>query len=97
MPNLILVDVGFYDYDKTQLHRMNVITGDYLNPIYIHGTFEEQVIKLIYIMLVDTPEKIIFDKNGTGISFYNIFINIIKQEPFRRYFEVDAFGSVTYH
>jgi hypothetical protein len=60
MYNLILVDV---DYDRTIIHRMNVITGDYLPPVYLRD---------------DLPDKIIFDKAGKGHIFYYYFMERVR-------------------
>jgi hypothetical protein len=103
MYNLILVDVGFGSREKTVLHRMNVITGDYLTPFSMSGTFIEQMERLLQVILKDKPDKIIFDKNGTGLAFHSIFMHEVgylkhrESSQYRESFSVDEFGLITYY
>lgn len=89
MYNLLLVDV---ERNMTKLHKMNVITGDYLNPKYIVGSFDEQILMLHDIIKRDRPDKIIFDKAGYGYSFYARFMEMADNE----HYIVDAFGLIMY-
>lgn len=97
MCNLILVDVGYGDKERTQIHRMDVITGYYLPPVYIDGTLVEQILKLVEVINKDRPDKIIFDRSGIGMGFYEFFTELIKQDPYKRCFTVDAFGLITHY
>lgn len=97
--NLVFVDVGFSVYKvPTIIHRMNVITGDYLTPVvYNYGDMNEQVDRLIDLLLKDRPDKIIFDKFGRSISFYDCFMERAKySNKYRGLIEVDSFGLITY-
>lgn len=96
MYNLMFVEIGYQDRFPTVIHRMNVITGDYIAPLRVKGEYLKQIEDLSYIILRDRPDKIIFDKFGAGYGFYQTFINRIKYEPFCDLFTVDAFGLVTY-
>lgn len=103
MYNLILVDVGWGGRERTVLHRMNVITGDYLTPFSMSGTFQEQIAKLFEVVYRDKPDKIIFDKNGAGLAFHSIFMHEVgylkhrESSKYRESFSVDAFGLITYY
>jgi hypothetical protein len=88
MYNLLLVDV---ERDSTKLHRMNVITGDYLNPRYITGSLIEQSLMLSDIIRRERPDKIIFDKAGNGYALYSFFMQGVHID-----FTVDAFGLIMY-
>lgn len=90
--NLIFVDTG---RDRTCIHKMNVITGDYLMPRYISGNFKDQAKVLIDIVIKDRPDKIIFDKFGWGIGLYDEFRKIAKYD-YDNVLEVDSFGLITY-
>ncbi len=94
--NLIFVDVGLGDRFPTTLHRMNVITGDYLMPIYLRNVFINQIEDLASIILRDRPDKIIFDKFGGGFVFYENFMKRLKYEPYDKKIHIDAFGLITY-
>lgn len=94
--NLIFVDVGYSDRFPTTIHRMNVITGDYLPPIHMEGYFDIQIDELIEVILRDRPDKIIFSKLGVDYAFYEAFMHRIKFKPYREYLNVDAFGLITY-
>lgn len=94
MYNLMLVDA---DRDRTCLHKMNVITGDYLIPKYITGTFAEQAIHILDIIIKEKPDKIIFDKFGVGYGLYDAFMLTAKRSHiYSRLLEVDSFGLITY-
>lgn len=87
MYNLILVEAGRLE---TVVHRMNVINGDYLEPVVLDGELPYQVNYLIKLITQDKPDKIIFDKNGYGYHFYYYFMERVK---FTR-FSVDSFGLI---
>lgn len=89
MYNLILVDV---EKEFTRVHKMNVITGDYLKPVLLKGELPYQVNSLLKLIAEDRPDKIIFDRNGYGYPFYYYFMERAKFASF----EVDSFGLITY-
>lgn len=91
--NLMFVDVGHKD---STIHRMNVITGDYMPPIHLKENTLEQIDYICNTICADKPDKIIFDKAGIGYHFYALFIEISKQEPYRSIFSVDSFGLINY-
>lgn len=94
MYNLMLVDA---DRDRTCLHKMNVITGDYLAPKYITGSFAEQAKHILDVVLKDKPDKIIFDKFGIGYGLYDAFMLTAKQSHvYNKLLAVDAFGLIVY-
>ena len=95
----MLVDVGYAGHYKipTVVHRMNVITGDYLSPIRINGNYQYQIEELCSLILIDKPDKIIFDKSGYGYQLYQGFMNRIKFKEYRKYFTVDSFGLITHN
>lgn len=94
--NLILVDVAFRE--PTRIHRMNVITGDYLNPIILREiSYDAQAVHLIEVLLRDKPDKIIFDKNGGGHILFDLFKYTLLQREYMELIEVDAFGLITYY
>lgn len=93
--NLMFVDVGYRDYDPTYIHRMNVITGDYLPPIVTKDYWDKQVEILCEAIRTDKPQKIIFNKLGHGNPFYDIFINHADRYYYE-VFEIDAFGLITF-
>jgi hypothetical protein len=90
MYNLILVDV---DYDRTIIHRMNVITGDYLPPVYLRDDLPYQCNALIKLLERDMPDKIIFDKAGKGHIFYYYFMERVR---IHKEIDIDSFGLITY-
>jgi hypothetical protein len=75
---------------------MNVVTGDYLTPIQLNGDYSEKIDGLGYIIMIDRPDKVIFDKRGAGFGFYQTFLHRMKDKPFSDKFEVDAFGLITF-
>ena len=90
MYNLILVDA---DRDRTTIHRMNVITGDYLSPKVLKGTLPEQVNSLMKLLETDMPDKIIFDRNGYGHVFYYYFMERMR---IHKDINIDSFGLIMY-
>lgn len=80
---------------NTVLHRMNVITGDYLPPVKLNNGMIPQLIELCDIVDIHRPNKIIFDKFGIGKTFYDNFIMISKMS-YNNKFSVDAFGTIIY-
>lgn len=94
MYNLLFVDVGFGDKYPTYVHKMNVITGDHIRGQMLRGTVKDQIDDLIDMIINEKPDKIIFDKTGAGINFYEGFR--YRAKIFDRVFTVDAFGLITY-
>jgi len=82
---------------STKIHRMNVITGDCLHLKKTKGTIHEQIFAICRLIAIDKPDKIIFDKAGVGIGFYEEFHKYIKEIPYNKVFSVDSFGLVTYY
>lgn len=94
MLNLILVEAGFRE--DTTIHRMNVITGDYLRPITLSEdqSYVSQGLEIIEILKRDRPDKIIFDKTyPEGLQLYKVFSYLLTEDE---YLDVDSFGLITY-
>lgn len=89
--NLLLVDCC---RDESRLQKIDVITGDYLRPSILKGELYNQVFEIISTIEFDRPDKIIFDKSGIGILFYEAFIELVNNNDFE--FTVNAFGLITY-
>lgn len=92
--NLILVDSLVIE-NRMTIHRMNVITGDYLTPVNLGGDLFDRILGLIEVIKRDKPDKIIFDRFGFGELFYETFmreVNNRKDVPF----DIDAFGLIIY-
>lgn len=94
MFNLVLVEAGFRE--DTVIHRMNVITGDYLPPLRLQKerNFVSQGLEIIEVLNRDKPDKIIFDKNyTTGVLLYDVFTYLVTEDE---NLDVDSFGLITY-
>lgn len=94
--NLILVDVGYGDRIPTTIHKIDVITGDYLSPSYLIGDMTYQLREIAKMIIADKPNKIVFDKFGMGFEYHQRFADIIKLEEYESFFSVDAFGLIIF-
>ncbi|MER2008609.1 MAG: hypothetical protein ABS939_14250 [Psychrobacillus sp.] len=96
MYNLLFVDVGNGKKFPTYIHKINVINGDHVRGQMLKGDMRNQIDALIDMLISDRPDKIIFDKTGIGIYFYEQFM-IIVYLHYKNTLSVDAFGLITYY
>lgn len=91
---LFIVDPTIYD---VEVKKVNVVNGDLLRPVrFIKKDFVDSIHLLLKSMYIEKPEKIIFDKIGIGLRFYELFMKIMKSEEYMYGISVDAFGTVSY-
>lgn len=91
---LFKVDVGVYDI---VIDRINVVNGDILLPKKLSSkVFDLKVKFLINLISKEKPDKVVFDKAGVGIGFYELFLKRVSDKEDGCNFDIDSFGTVTY-
>lgn len=92
----MLIEIGSHpEKNPTQIHRINVITGEFLKSYNLsakHAVYEIEA--LIALIDKERPERVIFRRDETHKEeYYSYFMKTSKAKGL---FEVDSSGLVTY-
>lgn len=80
-----------YDRDRVLIHRVDFKNGIYLLPRVLKGETGRQVNDLILHMMMEKPDKIIFDEYGIGKMFADEF-----RKNAEKIVDIDEFNNIAY-
>lgn len=95
--NILFVDVGYGNIMPTTLHKIHIDDGECIENVILSGNFDLQLNRIIDTIILERPQKIIFEKGGYGYTFYQSFMRMLSYKPARNVFDVDSFGTIIFY